>query len=105
MNGVSPAFQKKMFFPESRKTLLTLSVYREEGFGELFGKVDLALRPAAILLLLKKVKGQFAVIDLDDRNLAAGFTETVASIHAVCLFLFEVGAIGDVAGDAARGNK
>ena len=75
-----------MFFPESRETLLTLSVYGEEGFGELFGKVDLALRAAAILLLVKEVTGQFAVIDLDERNLATGFTETVASIHAVCLF-------------------
>ena len=57
MNGVPPAFQKKMFFLQSRQTLLTLSVYGEEGFGELFGKVDLAIRPAAILLLLNKSKG------------------------------------------------
>ena len=58
----------------------------EERLGELFGEVDLALRAATILPLGKEVTGQFAVIDLDERYLAAGFTQTEASIDAVCLF-------------------
>lgn len=68
----------------------------------MFREVYLLLGDPPVLLLLKKVTGQFVFVDLDKSDLASWLAEAVMSIHVAYLFGPKVLILGDMTRDMLR---